>query len=162
MSYRLEIKWGIIFSLALLLWMVFEKAMGWHSTKIEVHAIYTNFFAVVAIAIYVFALFDKRRKMLGSMRWKQGFFFGMRITIVITLLSPLSQWIISEIITPEYFPNVIAYVVENGKMTLEEAEAYFSLKNYIIQSTAGALLMGLVTSAIVALFIQKRHPEMLG
>ena len=162
MSYKLELKWGIIFTLALLLWIVFEKAMGWHSSKIEFHAIYTNLFAIVAIAIYVLALIDKRRKTSGSMRWKQGFLFGIGITMVVTLLSPLSQWIISEIITPEYFPNVIAYVVENDKMTQEEAEVYFSLKNYIVQSTVGALLMGIITSAIVALFIQKRHPEILG
>lgn len=162
MKYRLEIKWGIVFTVALLLWMVFEKAMGWHGPKIEVHAIYTNFFAVLAVLIYVLAFLDKRKNDIGPMRWKQGFFFGLGITIVVTLLSPLSQWIISKLITPEYFSNVIAFVVENGKMTLEEAEAYFSLKNYIIQSTVGALLMGIVTSAIVALFIQKKHPEMLG
>jgi len=162
MKYRLEIKWGLIFTLVLLLWMVFEKAMGWHGPKIEVHSIYTNFFAVLAILIYVLAFLDRRKNGFGPMRWKQGFFFGIGLAVVVTLLNPLSQWIISSLISPEYFPNAISFAVENGKLSQEEAETYFSLKNYIIQGTIGGLIMGAVTGAVVALFIQKRHPEMLG
>ena len=43
-----------------------------------------------------------------------------------------------------------------GKMSLEEAEKYFSLQNYIIMSVVGALIMGVVTSALVALFVKKK------
>ena len=61
------------------------------------------------------------------------------------------------IITPEYFPNVIAYSMETGYFeSLEEAEAYFNLQNYMVQSTIGAFVMGLVTSAVVALFVRTR------
>lgn len=162
MRFKLELKWGIIFTITALLWMIFEKAMGWHGTKIELHAIYTNFFAILAILIYVLAYRDKRKNGSGPMQWKHGFFFGLGIAVVVTLLNPLSQWIISTLISPEYFPNAINYAVENGKLSQEEAEAYFNIKNYIIQGTFGGLIMGAVTGAIVALFIQKRHPEMLG
>ena len=40
--------------------MVLERMLGWHSTHIDKHATYTNFFAIVAIAIFVVALIDKR------------------------------------------------------------------------------------------------------
>jgi len=162
MRFKSEIKWGLIFTAAALLWMVFEKAMGWHGPKIELHHIFTNFFAVLAIGIYILAFLDKRKNNQGPMQWKHGFFFGIGIAVVVTILNPLSQWIISRLISPEFFPNAIKHAVENTHLSQEEAETYFSLKNYIIQGTYGGLIMGAVTAAIIALFIQKKHPEVLG
>ena len=76
------------------------------------------------------------------------------MTLVITILSPLSQYITSTYISPEFFNNIIEHSVESGAMTRENAEAYFSLRSYIIQATFGALTMGVVTSAIVAWFVK--------
>jgi len=156
-KYSIEIKWALIFVVVSLLWMVMEKLVGLHDVHLEKHIIYTNFFAIVAIAVYVFALRDKRNNFYeGKMTWIQGFTSGMIISVIVTFISPLTQVITSEVITPEYFPNVIKLSVQLGKMTQEEAEAYFSLRNYIMQSMIGAIAMGAVTSAIVALFIRKK------
>lgn len=157
-KYKTEIKWGLIFVATALLWMVFEKLMGWHSTHIADHPVYTNIFAIVAIGIYVIALRSKRDRDLGGfMTWKQGLISGLIITAVVTVLSPLSQYITSSIISPEYFPNAIAYAVESGKATQAEAEDFFNLKSYIMMATGGALMMGILTSAVVAFFV-KREP----
>jgi hypothetical protein len=59
-SIKIEIKWGVLFILVGLIWMVFEKTMGWHDAYIDKQATYTNFIAPIAIAIYVFALLDKK------------------------------------------------------------------------------------------------------
>lgn len=156
-KFVIEIKWGVIFALVALLWMVLEKMLGWHDELIKKHAIYTNFFAVPAILVYVFALLDKRKNYYdGKMTWLQGFLAGIGITVVVAVLSPLTQYITSTVITPEYFPNVIEATVELGKMTREQAEKYFNLQNYIVQSIIGAIIMGVVTSAIVALFVKKK------
>lgn len=155
-NFKTEIKWGLIFTVSGLLWMVLEKALGWHDEHIDKHAIYTNFFAIIAIVIYVFALKDKRDNVLGGkMTWQQGFVSGMIISLVVALLSPLSQYLTHKIITPSYFENVINYTVENGAMTLENAKAYFNLSSYMIQSAVFALGIGILTSAIVALFMRK-------
>ena len=91
------------------------------------------------------------------MNYKQGLISGIILSVFIALLSPLTQWITSTIITPEYFPNVIAYSVETGyHKSIEEADAYFNLKNYIIQSTIGALVMGIITTAIAMVFIRSK------
>jgi len=81
---------------------------------------------------------------------------GLVITLIVVILSPLSQYITSEFITPDYFTEVISYAVDQGEMTREDAEAYFNLKSYIIQSMIRALVMGLVTSAIVAIFVKSK------
>jgi uncharacterized membrane protein len=91
------------------------------------------------------------------MSYKQGVISGLIITAIVTLLSPLTQYITSTFITPEFFPNIIKYVVENNKMGKEEAENYFTLKNYIIQGLIGALVMGIITTLIVAFFTKKKN-----
>ena len=157
-NIKIEIKWAIIFSLVGLLWMLLEKLVGLHSEHIDKHMYLTNLFAIPAIILMVLALKDKKKDFYkGQMSYKQGFISGLILSIIIALLSPLTQWITSTIITPEYFPNVIAYAVETGyHKSLEEAEAFFNLKNYMIQGAIGALVMGVVTTAIAMIFIRSK------
>lgn len=156
--YKTELKWSAIFVVVMLLWMGFERLMGWHGENIENHAVYTNFFAIFAIGIYVLALLDKRKTAYdGFMTWKQGFIAGLIITIIVTLLSPLTQWITHTVITPDFFENIRAHSVQEGLMTQEEAADYFSLSGYIIQSMIGAFVMGIITSAVVAIFTRSKN-----
>jgi hypothetical protein len=156
-SIRFEIKWALIFSVMTLAWMAFEKMMGWHDQHIDKHATYTNFVAIPAIAVYVLALLDKRKNHYGGhMSYAQGFMSGLVITAIVTLLSPLTQYITSTVITPEFFPNAIRHSVSTGAMTQEAAEQYFSLRNYIIQRLIGAPVIGLVTTLIVAIFTRSK------
>lgn len=160
-KYKIEFKWAIIFVLMTLVWMVLEKIAGFHSTHIDKHGIVTNFIAIPAIAVYVFALLDKRKKYYsGLMTYMQGFRAGLIITLIVTILSPLTQYITSAIITPEYFKNVIQNSVNEGKMTQEAAESFFNMKSFIIQGLIGAPIMGIITSAIVAIFTRRRSGQL--
>lgn len=155
-KYATEIKWALIFCAAALAWMVFEKAMGWHGPKIEQHPYMTNIFGIVAIVVYVLALREKRQKLGGQMTWKQGFMSGLIISIIVALLSPLTQWVTHTLISPEYFTNAIAYSVEVDYHDSREAAAeYFNLQSYIMQSGIGAVIMGVVTSAVAAIFLKR-------
>lgn len=157
-KYKIEIKWALIFVAMGLLWMLLERIAGLHSTHIDKHAIFTNFIAIPAIAIYVLALLDKRKNDYGgTMTYKQGFICGLIITVIVTLLSPLTQLITTTLITPDFFDNMIEYVVEQDTMSREAAENYFNTKNYIIQGLVGAPVMGLLTTAIVAFFTKKEE-----
>jgi len=157
-KYILEIKWALIFVVMSLLWMVLEKISGLHSTHIDKHYYLTNLFAIPAVLVYVLALRDKKKNYYGNnMNFKQGFIAGILITLIVAALSPLTQWIITFIITPEYFPNVIAYSVKTGyHKTLEEAQQFFSYRNYAIQSVVGALFIGTITSLITTLFLRTK------
>jgi hypothetical protein len=155
-KFKTEIKWAFIFALMMLVWMLLEKLVGLHSEHIDKHSIYTNFVAIPAITIYVFALLEKRnRDYEGQMSYQQGIVSGIVMSLIITLLSPIVQLISSFVITPEFFPNAIKYAVEHKLLGQEEAEKYFSLSNYLIQGTVGAPIMGLITTVIVALFVKK-------
>ncbi len=156
-NLRIEIKWAIIFAIVGLLWMFGEKVAGLHDEHIDKHANYSFLFSIPAIAVYVFALLDKRRNFYhGSMTYMQGFITGLIISVFVAILSPLTQYITSTVITPGYFSNAIDYTVREGQMTQGAAENYFTMRNYIVQGLLWSLGMGLVTSAIVALFVRKK------
>lgn len=157
-KFKIEIKWAFIFIIVSLLWMLFEKLIGLHSIHIDKHQYLTMLFMIPAIWIYVLALKDKKKNYYnGNMSFGQGFLSGLIISIIVMIFSPLTQWITSVIITPEYFPNVIEYSLKSGYYkTREEAEAYFSLRNYIIQGLVGSILMGAITSLVVAFFVKTK------
>lgn len=161
-KYKVELKWAVMFIVSMLLWMALEKISGLHNEHIDKHATFTNFFAIVAISIYLLALWDKRKvSYQDAMTWKQGFTSGLIISVIVAILSPIGQLITHYAISPDFFTNISAESVRQGMMTQEEASNYFNMQSYIIQSSAGALIMGLVTSAVVSLIIVniKKSPK---
>lgn len=157
-TLKIEIKWAIIFSIVGLLWMLVEKLTGLHGTYIDYHQYLTNLFAIPAILMMVLALKDKKKNFYhGLMTYKQGLISGTILSVFIALLSPLTQWVTSFLISPEYFPNVIKRSVELGYyQNTAEAEAVFNFQNYAIQGAIGALIMGIVTTAIAMIFIRSK------
>ncbi|MBY5959716.1 DUF4199 domain-containing protein [Membranicola marinus] len=154
-KYEIEIKWGLIFIVATLIWMGIENVVGLHTVHIDKHMYYTNLFGIVAIILYVLALLDKRRNFYNNrMSWKQGFISGLIITLIIAAFSPLTQLIVHKIIAPSYFTNAIEYGASLGKDP-ETLAGYFNLRSYIVQSLFGTFSLGMVTSAVVALFVRR-------
>src|SRR5690606_7003218 len=158
-NISIEIKWAVLFSIMTLLWMLLEKLSGLHGKYIDYHLYLTNLFAIPAIWFMVLALKDKKKNCYnGNMSYKQGLISGIILSAFIALLSPLTQWITSYVITPEYFPNVIKRSVEIGYYkTTAEAEANFNYKNYAINSTVFAFVFGVVTTAIAMIFLRTKN-----
>lgn len=158
-NIKIEIKWAIIFSIMGLLWMLLEKVSGLHGRYIDYHLYLTNLFAIPAIIVMVMALKDKKKNFFnGQMTYKQGLISGVIISVIIALISPLTQWITSFVISPEFFPNVIKRSVELGYYaTTADAEAQFNYPNYAIQGAIGALVMGIITTAIAMIFIRTKN-----
>ena len=157
-SLKIEVKWALIFSAVGLLWMVLEKASGLHSTYLDYHMYLTNLFAIPAIWMMVASLRDKNKNYYnGEMSYKSGLLSGIILSAFIAILSPLTQYITSYIISPEYFPNVIKRSVEIGYYsTTAKAEAQFNFKNYAIQGSIFAFIIGVLTTAIAMIFIRTK------
>jgi len=158
-SIKIEIKWAVIFSVMVLLWMLLEKLSGLHGEYIDYHLYLTNLFAIPAIIVMVMALKDKKKSFYkGQITYNQGLISGIILSAFIASFSPLTQWITSSIISPEYFPNVIKRSVELGYYsTTSAAEAQFNYQNYAIQGAIGALAMGIITTAIAMIFIRTKN-----
>lgn len=153
---HIEIKWAIISTVLSLAWMLLEKTLGWHDEQIADHFWLTLMFIPFAVLMYVLCIREKRRRVFDKkLTWKEGFFTGARLAIGVTLLSPIAQYITHNYITPKYFEKVKEYSITNDLMTVEAANDYFNIGNYIWQSAAGALIGGLIISALVSLFLKK-------
>lgn len=154
----IEIKWGVLFSIAALVWMIFENSIGLHDKYISKQALYTNLFGLIAILIYGLAIREKKYLYFkGTMNWQQGFISGVVLSIVISFISPMVQYITYTLITPNFFTNFINYAVANNIQTQAQAEAYFSIKSYMIQSIFGSFSTGIIMAAIVAFFLKTKN-----
>lgn len=158
-SIKIELKWAFIFSIVGLIWMLLEKLSGLHDKYIDYHLYLTNLFAIPAIWMMVLALQEKKKKFYNNhISYKQGLLSGIVLSLFIALLSPVTQWITSFVITPEYFPNVIKRSVEIGYYkTTAEAEANFNYANYAQQGAIFAFFIGVVTTAIAMIFIRTKN-----
>lgn len=159
-NLKIEIKWAIYFTLMSLAWMMLEKLCGLHGKYIDYQMYLTNLFAIPAIWFMILGLKDKKANFYnGNMSYLQGLISGIIISLGIAILSPLTQWITTYWITPEYFPNVIKRSVELGYyQSIAEAEANFNYKNFAIQSSIFAFIFGVITTAIVMIFIKTKKP----
>ena len=156
-SFRLEFKWAVIYTATLLVWITFERILGWHDAYIDKHHIYTLFFYIPAILLYYLALTDKRNNFYGGIiTYRQAFISGLILAVFISLLAVPAQYVIHTVISPSYFENITAFAIENGKATPAEALDFFNLRSYIIQAVVASIFTGVIFSAILALFVKRK------
>ena len=157
-SLKLELKWAGISIAVLLLWMVGERLAGLHDRNIHLQMYLTMLYLLPALAVFVMAMRDiKKQKYRGQMSFAMGLKSGLVITAIMTITSPLTQWIISYVITPHYFDNVIAYAVETGYYPDEAtAAANFNFSNYARQSTISAAVIGVLSFLIIPIFVRSK------
>lgn len=155
-KFAIEIKWGIRYAFLWILWLFIEKSSGYYDVKISDQALYSLLFTFVIFFVYYVAIKEKKKDFFkDDMSWKQGCVTGIFLTIVMALLTPFCQIIFHKAIAPEFFPNMIEYSVSKGN-SRETAENYFNLSSSIIQSVFSTLSLGVVISAVVALFLQTK------
>jgi hypothetical protein len=117
-----------------------------------------SFLFVFPAVLFFFQAIKEKKKYdyNNSMTFRQGFVCGIILSFIISLLNPLAQFVIYKSITPHFFETIIAYKIKNGYLTLENAKVYFNLKTYIIESTFIGLSKGIITGAIVSMFIRNK------
>lgn len=156
-NYKIEIKWAFIFAAMFLLWMVMEKLGGLHDIHLDKQQFVTMLVLIPSIIVYVVAIKDKKKNFYaGTMTYKESFMSGLMLTLFVVILSPINQLITYFIITPDYFANVIEHTVKSGMFTREQAEAQFNITSYIITSSIGGLVTGLIFSSIISIFTKSK------
>lgn len=156
-NFAIEIKWAVIFTLLYIVWMFGEKTVGLHDVYIN-KPFYSYLFAIPALVVYILALTEKKTKYFqGSMSWQQGFISGIFLSLFIAVMSPISQFITYKIISPDFFATMIQYQVGKNAMTEFIANANFNLSSSMKRAVSDAMSMGILASAIVALFVKTKN-----
>lgn len=152
-TYYHEIKFALMFSGLNILWMLGEKLTGLHDVHIADHAFYTNYLAIPSILLYAVAMYQKQTLLGGEMNFKQGFMSGIGITMIVTALTPVVQFFIHTIISPEYFINVRVFAIQEG-MKPEVADTHFTLNSYILLSVFTGFVYGVITTIFTTIMVR--------
>lgn len=147
-QYRTEIKWALIFAVVSLTWVLAERLIGLHDKYLDIQQNTALLFFIPMIVIYFLSVYEKKRKFYhGDMTYLQGLGSGLFLTVGILTLTPFIQFISNYIISPDYFKNVISFVVRNGTQTREEAETYFTFGHFLFTNMMEKTITGAVFAA---------------
>lgn len=155
----IELKWAAIITVYSCLWAALEKTLGFHEDFSNI--IITAFlYYIILTFLWAIAFIDKKKSLGKGAEWPftKAFKFGLFVTGLLTILNPISQYIIYESISPEYFENIIQYQLSKGNQTREALELVHNLEFTIRQGIMNALSLGVIFSALYA-WVFKTKPN---
>lgn len=159
-KFSIEFKWAALATLAALIWMFLEKYLGYHGEKIRFQIGFSLLFNIPLILIYYVALKEKKKDFYNNIiTWRQLFFTGLVLCILISLFFPLIQYITYMQVSPNFINHLIHEIVAQNAMSLEEAKANISFDIYLRQGVSSNLSTGVVTSAILAYILQTKDKD---
>jgi hypothetical protein len=156
-QFSIELKWAFNFFIASMLWMMLEKFLGYHDDKIQYQPLFSMLFGFVTLVIYIFALKDKKINFYhNQMNWREGFVSGLTLSLVIALFTTMIEYTKHHVISPYFLETMQKIIVEQNKMTLENAENFFTFSNSLSQSIFYVISFGSVLAALISLVIKSK------
>lgn len=150
-KYLIEIKWSIILGLLYLGWFLFEKIVGFHSSK----ALYEPLFNLLFTPIFgfIFYLAIKNKKQIdfsNEINWKQGFGSGIVLAFFVALTTSIATYLTFLFISPDFFKNAIQM---SSKQNMEDQ---YNIGVFIKNNIFGMLSFGVVFAAIFSYFLKNK------
>ncbi len=139
-----------------IIWAVIERLLGFHTSRIAAHSLFSYLYIVVAVMLYYAALREIRHTTQYRMNWRQGMISGIIMGLVVMILAPVTQAIIHQFISPDYFTNAIKQAVDAGYVSPDDAPKYFNLSSYMMQSMIIPMPFGALVSSIIASFMKNK------
>ena len=157
-NFRIEVRFGVLYSLLMLLWLSLEFMIGLQDKYIPLHP-YINilsFIIIPAVCIRL-GLNDKLEAQDGKLTFRQAFTTAFLIIFFASILSIPCQIVFHKLINPDFFDDMTQYAIkhaDNLKLDVSQArrdaEMYFNLTSYIIQSGLLTLVFGTIISLFAA------------
>lgn len=156
-QFSIELKWAFNFFIASMLWMMLEKFLGYHDDKIQYQPLFSMLFGLITLVIYIFALKDKKINFYhNQMNWREGFVSGLTLSLVIALFTTMIEYTKHHVISPYFLVTMQKIIVGQNKMTLENAENFFTFSNTLSQSIFYVISFGSVLAALISLVIKSK------
>lgn len=154
MNLKIEIRYAVLMSLLMLLWLSLEFMVGLQE---QYHRYVTMFALIIPIVCSRMVLRDKLEQLNGKIDFKQGLKTGITVVIFAALLSIPVQLAFHFLINPDFFDDMRAYSIKRAMMlgldvakAKADAIAYFNLLSYLLQSFFGTLIFGSIIAAAMA------------
>ncbi|MCO6176457.1 DUF4199 domain-containing protein [Flavobacterium sp. NRK F10] len=145
---EIELKWSVIYAISYLVWMFFERFLGFHFDKANAEPLFNLLFIPIAVILYILAIKEKKKKYYnGQMDWKQGFGSGIVLSFFIALTSSIIVYITFTILSPEFFEKAIAMSKDQ-----ELAKINYNIQAFVKNNIFDKLSFGVVFAAIISYF----------
>uniref|UniRef100_UPI00404980E0 DUF4199 domain-containing protein n=2 Tax=Flavobacterium sp. TaxID=239 RepID=UPI00404980E0 len=156
-QFSIEFRWAFTYLLAQTLWIMLEKTLGFHQEKIQYQPVFSMLFIFVLILIYTLAIREKKAKVYqGNMTWREGFVSGLMLTLIMALFTTMTEYTKHNVISPYFLDNMKALILKEGKMSVENANEFFSFSNTLSQSIFYVISVGVVITSIVSLIVRSK------
>ena len=156
MKIPLELRYALLISFGMLLWLALEAVVGLQDKYIAYHPYVTMFAVLIPVVFSRMAVKEKKENLGGSITFKQALLTGLYITAITAVLAAPVQLIFHYWINPYFFEDMINYAVSHGKSSPEQAAMYFNLTSYTIQSVVGTFVFGSIVALVVALVMRTK------
>lgn len=151
------IRYGLLFSLAIFLWLVAESSLGLHGQYIRYHEYLSYFFAVPAVIIMYKGIRSGESSAQRSIPFGKGLLKGLGITAIVAVLCPLVRYVFCVYVNPTFLGNMAKYAVEVKAMSPTLAASRFELTGYLVMSVFSTVVIGVVISLVMAVILAARQ-----
>lgn len=155
-NIKKEFLTAIYIALAGFVWAILEFAFGLHTTRIHLHETLTWFAVIPTLIIYLWHYSKGKKEVQHEFTFWRAFKSGAIVTVVASILSPITFSLFYYLINPNLFKSFQAHVVSTKTMSMEEAQHYFNLSSYLVQINIGILIMGLIISLFLSLIFKNK------
>lgn len=167
-AYLIEIRYAFFISAVTFIWLMLEYLLGFQDEYVSYHSLVSKLALVIPIAFTFAALRQKREEYYdGVISFRQAFQSGALIAIICALLMIPIQYVFHYMINPRFFDVMIEESIKdgikNGKNLTEarqQAEAYYNITAYVIQSVIGTLVIGFLLAAILGWGVKRSEAEL--
>ncbi len=167
-AFAIELRYAFFISASTFIWLMLEYLLGFQDDYVSYHPVVSMLVLIFPIAFTFIALRKKREEYYqGVITFGQAFQSGLVIAVICALLAIPIQYIFHYAINPRFFDVMIEesmkQAINTGKNLTEarqDAEAYFNIVSYIIQSVVGTLIIGLLLSGLFAWGVKRNESEL--
>jgi hypothetical protein len=148
-KFEIEFKWAVYFIILLFIWFYVEKILGLHNQYIKWEGLFSLLIIIPQAVLYHFALKTKKIQYYkGDITWKQAFFTGAIISLIIAGLSPIVSYTTTAVISPDF--------MENLRQESGQSVDVFSSNQFATSMLFSLLSNGIVISAVILIKWKER------
>jgi hypothetical protein len=106
-KFEIEFKWAVYFIILLFIWFYVEKILGLHDQYVKWEGLFSLLIIIPQAVLYHFELKTKNIQFYnGEITWKQAFFSGAILTLILAGLSPIVSYTTTAVISPDFMENL--------------------------------------------------------
>lgn len=145
------IKWGLIISIVSFLWIILEKNLGYHTRLIADKQSFSWLLIPLILALYYFAFRETKNKLNDEQSIILEYLkTGLVIGLITMIFAPISMWLMSKYISPDFFSNAITEGVRIGE-DRTKLESEYNLRSSILRSGLAAIVLGIFLGIVSVL-----------